>query len=83
MATSNSIQTLRLPYTYNVASKTLGVIFVSTHLKGRIGTRKWKVYDPENDEEIVEAGEVGNIYCNQKGEREEWGKILWERMKME
>ena len=39
MATSNSIQTLRLPYTYNVASKTLAVIFVSTHLKGRIGTR--------------------------------------------
>ena len=37
MATSNSIQTLRLPYTYNVASKTLAVIFVSTHLKGRTG----------------------------------------------
>ena len=47
MATSNSIQTLRLPYTYNVASKTLAVIFVSTHLKGRIGT--WKEYDSDDE----------------------------------
>ena len=40
MATSSSIQRLRLPYTYNIASKTLAVIFVSTHLKGRKGTLK-------------------------------------------
>ena len=53
MSSSNTAKATKLAYSHNIASKTHGVVFVSTELKGWDGAETWTYKDALSRSEVI------------------------------